>query len=200
MFKKTDSLRKTLNISSWLSRLSRACSPIIREEADGWVGTQETGSVCEFWILKLVGPGVPITALFTCVPVDIPVMTEPGEVALIFWRDSDQLAGLEVSAHLFPGGLPVPLLCHFLFFPTSWLSGELWGWACWNLGKVLRVSPSWKGFPPENSRTKTSCAGRALPWGLSIPATCHSRWAAGHRLCRSGTLPAEPKLLALIQL
>ena len=48
MFKKTDSLRKTLNISSWLSRLSRACSPIIREEADGWVGTQETGSVCEF--------------------------------------------------------------------------------------------------------------------------------------------------------
>ena len=120
MFKKTDSLRKTLNISSWLSRLSRACSPIIREEADGWVGTQETGSVCEFWILKLVGPGVPITALFTCVPVDIPVMTEPGEVAVIFWRDSDQLAGLEVSAHLFPGGpssappLPFPLLSHFV--------------------------------------------------------------------------------------
>ena len=82
------------------------------------------------------------TALFTCVPVDISVMTEPGEVALIFWSDSDQLAGLEVSAHLFPGGpssgppLPFPLLSHFV---VIW---RTLGVGFWNLGKVLRVSPS----------------------------------------------------------
>ena len=47
-------------------------------------------------------------------------MTESVEVALVFWSDSDQLAGFEVSAHLFPEGpssappLPFPLLSHFV--------------------------------------------------------------------------------------
>ena len=164
MFKKTDSLRKTLNISSWLSRLSRTCSPVIREEADGWVGTQETGSVCEFWILKLGG-----TQRSHHCPLYLRACWH-----FPWWRSLEKLPLFSgVTQTSLPGSRslptfsledpPVPLLCHFLFFPTSWLSGELWGWTCWNLGKVLRVSPSWKGFPPEYLRTKTSCAGSLFP-------------------------------------
>lgn len=69
MFKKTDSLRQTLNISSWLAR---TCSPVIRERS-GRVGGDPGNRICP-WVLNnwnWVGPGIPISALLTCVPVDI---------------------------------------------------------------------------------------------------------------------------------
>lgn len=118
MFKKTDSLRQTLNISSWLAR---TCSPVIRERS-GRVGGDPGNRICP-WVLNIETGLDPafrsLPSLLACL-LTSPVMTESVEVALVFWSDSDQLAGFEVSAHLFPEGpssappLPFPLLSHFV--------------------------------------------------------------------------------------